>query len=897
MLASPPHQRDLGTTQHLISLSGGIMTRFRHLVLAIVLLSSCLVGDVRAVTFERTESTERPPSPPGEETHIAIAMGGAVSLGAFEAGVLAELTHQLTAYNARHQNHKYVIDVLAGASAGSMSLAILTNELYASRFDPTDCSYPDSSVFYKAWVQGVGIQELVNIEARPRLQDDPYIFDPDIIYRVAREALSTTLEAPARGSSPDPPSGGSVPPGQRGTPLSIAPEELLLGMTLSSMEGQTRKIELSNGTLDHSIFQDLRTFRLTKSGRDLQLLLPEGAVGTQEVSWDELARTAIASGAFPLAFPPVRLTRYRKEYDPTPDEFGDSIDEAPFTYVDGGFFDNDPLHLAENLARRLDSENPPDGSLAVPVYLPSVQSVQLSFLSDSDAVQSSTRILSPDYQPIRDRRFIYLAPGVPRSDLEAQQVAIPMGTSKSSTGQASTSPAYADTLHLYAKRILEMGLGTARGQGFHAYVREHDQNQRGIRNLASEIQSLADTIMVEDGELILRSLAFMGKSKVHSGDIDLLRKFAAYARADVDSVSFEYWPRLNDEVKRRVGKLDNEKGSACEWLTASEAGADSVWKQLFVQLFEVRGLNIANNFILISTERELEVVGGKFNAFGGFFDEELRDFDFLLGRFYAQQSLVNDLNVRLSSPCDSIKKCDVQKRRDSLRSLDTLADHFPTLEERQAFRKDAETRLAAYIDHAQTPRIMSGLAFSAGNRWLNSTIYHEPRYWLARGLVGYDEFHSLGVGTGFDVRRILGWIPCLSETGIGASAASYDDLFRKPGRRAWAQLFVMGEYGYWGQRDRHYFDFGAEFQLHWRASAWIAPRFTLELGQRRPWERLNNMEGSIGWYNGLGVEFSVVYLGIRSERSPTWDSPPTTVVRAGLSVIPTTTWKTVRAFF
>jgi predicted acylesterase/phospholipase RssA len=56
-------------------------------------------------------------------------MGGGVSLGAFEAGAIAEMVRQFEEYNLKSKNSKYVVDVLAGASAGSMTLALLGREI------------------------------------------------------------------------------------------------------------------------------------------------------------------------------------------------------------------------------------------------------------------------------------------------------------------------------------------------------------------------------------------------------------------------------------------------------------------------------------------------------------------------------------------------------------------------------------------------------------------------------------------------------------------------------------------------------------------------------------------------------------------------------------------------
>ena len=58
------------------------------------------------------------------ERRLAIAIKGGVSLGAYEAGVIAE-TLFLLDHNNRNNSVKWYIDTLTGASAGGMTTAML----------------------------------------------------------------------------------------------------------------------------------------------------------------------------------------------------------------------------------------------------------------------------------------------------------------------------------------------------------------------------------------------------------------------------------------------------------------------------------------------------------------------------------------------------------------------------------------------------------------------------------------------------------------------------------------------------------------------------------------------------------------------------------------------------
>src|SRR5438045_1525942 len=69
--------------------------------------------------------------------YLALTVSGAVSLGAYEAGVLYEVLHALKAHNSKAKNDdgRIKIDVITGASAGGMSAAILAQKLLLSAPD------------------------------------------------------------------------------------------------------------------------------------------------------------------------------------------------------------------------------------------------------------------------------------------------------------------------------------------------------------------------------------------------------------------------------------------------------------------------------------------------------------------------------------------------------------------------------------------------------------------------------------------------------------------------------------------------------------------------------------------------------------------------------------------
>ncbi len=72
-------------------------------------------------------------------------------------------------------------------------------------------------------------------------------------------------------------------------------------------------------------------------------------------SWRELTATAIASGAVPFAFEPVVLHRYRYEYGAAWASRLAEEESYPFTYIDGGIFNNEPIKEAMNLVSYMDT--------------------------------------------------------------------------------------------------------------------------------------------------------------------------------------------------------------------------------------------------------------------------------------------------------------------------------------------------------------------------------------------------------------------------------------------------------------------------------------------------------------------------------------------------------------
>ncbi len=84
--------------------------------------------------------------------YVAIMMGGGISLGSYEAGVLAELMYRFEDYNQTNKERKFVIDIMAGASAGSVTLGIVGDQMYNN-----NNIEPGGSVLHEIWVDFLNV--------------------------------------------------------------------------------------------------------------------------------------------------------------------------------------------------------------------------------------------------------------------------------------------------------------------------------------------------------------------------------------------------------------------------------------------------------------------------------------------------------------------------------------------------------------------------------------------------------------------------------------------------------------------------------------------------------------------------------------------------------------------
>jgi predicted acylesterase/phospholipase RssA len=247
-------------------------------------------------------------------------MSGAVSLGSYHAGVLTELLYALDYH--RQKGREYELDVITGASAGSITGGLVAYAVMNN--------FGARTGLHRAWVELASIDSLL---ANPPPNS---LLDPGAVQKIAQQCLPAPL-VPAR-------------------PALFAPTQMWLGFTLSNLNGLNRSIQAPNNpggtSFDSTFFDDIRTYRIVRGrASDPPEQVQRRWSAEDPATWADVATFGIASGSFPLAFPPVQIRRLLWELPLLAEPIPAPLD---YTYVDGGTFNNQPIGEAVRLSREAD---------------------------------------------------------------------------------------------------------------------------------------------------------------------------------------------------------------------------------------------------------------------------------------------------------------------------------------------------------------------------------------------------------------------------------------------------------------------------------------------------------------------------------------------------------------
>lgn len=373
---------------------------------------------------------------------LGFAMGGGVSLGTFSGAALSETIKQAI-LNAGYYEwkddqqifvkyDKVIIDVFAGASAGSMSLSIMLRGLCHQSEKEKDKAkatlVADTSINF----ENLSIEtqnDLIVAQVVQDLQEDIWINEINI-----DKLLGTTVEQQADLIY----QGGLL----RNKALEdiakkyfqmdeafengfvnrrILSDEVIFGSSLTNLTGlklDSRKGNANNdpnyaasadafSSRSHKEFRVFHLFFDEKNKRSVNenpeeyppkwLRYHNGATKKKyfgnladKKTWSRIVATSVACGAFPFAFEPVALERFKFEFDQWPEALTQEVCEKatgrteqlsyPFSYIDGGTFNNEPVREAFRMASFLDAKDDPEKFDRLIVFVdPSIASESVDF--------------------------------------------------------------------------------------------------------------------------------------------------------------------------------------------------------------------------------------------------------------------------------------------------------------------------------------------------------------------------------------------------------------------------------------------------------------------------------------------------------------------------------------
>ncbi|MDR3464382.1 MAG: patatin-like phospholipase family protein [Xanthobacteraceae bacterium] len=294
------------------------------------------------------------------EFEIGLVMAGAISAGAYSAGVIDFFVEALDKYyEARKRSdwtgptHDVRIPIVAGASAGGMTAAITALHAFHDLVPAQPQSAPPPKAanrLYSSWVTDISIERLLEISdlTNPKAHV-PSGLCSDVLGQIVDSAFAM------QGAVRERPWVG------RGTDHSLR-----VRFTLTNVRGIPYSFKVFGadsperfGMTDHGDYLD---FSVGMPGSAAGGALALDIRDTSQPAWDLFKTGALATGAFPIGLAARRIKRPTQDYDfsqlvgmedragvfqtKAPDVSVSAANPYQFTAIDGGTIDNEPLELA-----------------------------------------------------------------------------------------------------------------------------------------------------------------------------------------------------------------------------------------------------------------------------------------------------------------------------------------------------------------------------------------------------------------------------------------------------------------------------------------------------------------------------------------------------------------------
>lgn len=302
---------------------------------------------------------------------VGLAMAGAVSAGAYTAGVLdflfeaLDAWHEAKASGAAVPRHAVSLDVASGASAGAMCATLLALALPYDfphvRLDAQRRAGANAgdNPLYRAWVQDVDLRPMLDV-ADLAGGELPALLNSAVVERALARALQYRAPRRERPYVARPFVTRYTVGNLRGVPYDVSYRGYRSSSDTVYAHDDYLGFLVGDGAAPPGTGDHLRVAELAADG---------------DQAWQRLGDAALASGAFPIFLKPRRLSRSGGDYDarrfdnpaggeplrvPPPWPDGQAPDPYEFTAVDGGMFNNEPL----DLAREVLAANDPRTALA-----------------------------------------------------------------------------------------------------------------------------------------------------------------------------------------------------------------------------------------------------------------------------------------------------------------------------------------------------------------------------------------------------------------------------------------------------------------------------------------------------------------------------------------------------
>jgi len=317
---------------------------------------------------------ERKDQPPKGTFELGLVLAGAVSAGAYTAGVMDFLFEALDRWHEAKANgqdvprHNVVLRTIAGASAGGINGAIAAAAC-RYRFPPvtrgSDSATARQNPFYNAWVSMVRIEDFLDTSDLTPGSAVKSILNCAALETIAETAVnfrSDRAEAAMR---------------------AWLPAHYRLSLTVTDLSGVPYAVRFAGaGKLYHEmvmhreqvdfevpVFED---FEPDEAPPDVIHLSHQN--DHADLAWRSLGQTALATGAFPMALQAREIWRQPTDYeyrfvyvnsdketihsDPWPDN---RPELHKFVAVDGGTMNNEPFDLAHDVLAGREGTNPRKG--------------------------------------------------------------------------------------------------------------------------------------------------------------------------------------------------------------------------------------------------------------------------------------------------------------------------------------------------------------------------------------------------------------------------------------------------------------------------------------------------------------------------------------------------------